>query len=100
MAPKKLSPDATKKLIDSLREKNSKALSSTQFRHEALEAQKLYAGDPISMFDWNAKTVMPSLGHRWNYSAHAYNGLQLPNLSFNNIGINPLRIGQNNDDDN
>ena len=41
MAPtRKLTQSETKKLLESLREKNSKALSSTQFRHDALEAQK------------------------------------------------------------
>ena len=34
-----------------------------------------YFGDPISMFDFNAKTVMPSMGFRWNNSAHSYKGL-------------------------
>ena len=35
----------------------------------------IYFGDPISMFDFNAKTVMPSMGFRWNNSAHSYKGL-------------------------
>ena len=34
-----------------------------------------YFGDPISMFDFNAKTVMPSMGFRFNNSAHSYKGL-------------------------
>ena len=34
-----------------------------------------YFGDPVSMFDFNAKTVMPSMGFRWNNSAHSYKGL-------------------------
>ena len=37
-----------------------------------------YAGDPISAFDFNAKTVMPSLGFRMNNSAHSYKGLSIP----------------------
>ena len=32
-------------------------------------------GDPASMFDFNAKTVMPSFKQRWNNSAHSYSGL-------------------------
>ena len=27
------------------------------------------------MFDFNAKTVMPSFKQRWNNSAHSYSGL-------------------------
>ena len=34
-----------------------------------------YFGDPVSMFDFNSKTVMPSFGFRWNNSAHSYKGL-------------------------
>ena len=34
-----------------------------------------YFGDPISMFDFNATTVMPSFKQRWNNSAHSYKGL-------------------------
>ena len=37
-----------------------------------------YAGDPISAFDFNAKTVVPSLGFRMNNSAHSYKGLSIP----------------------
>ena len=33
-----------------------------------------YFGDPVSMFDFNAKSVMPSMGFRFN-SAHSYKGL-------------------------
>ena len=35
----------------------------------------IYFGDPVSMFDFNAKTVMPSMGFRFNNSAHSYKGL-------------------------
>ena len=31
-----------------------------------------YFGDPVSMFDFQAKTVIPSMGSRWNNSAHSY----------------------------
>ena len=34
-----------------------------------------YFGDPVSMFDFQAKTVMPSMGFRFNNSAHSYKGL-------------------------
>ena len=32
-------------------------------------------GDHVSMFDFNAKAVMPSFAFRWNNSAHSYQGL-------------------------
>ena len=32
-------------------------------------------GDPISAFDFNATTVMPSFKQRWKNSAHSYSGL-------------------------
>ena len=34
-----------------------------------------YFGDPVSMFDFIAKTVMPSMGFRFNNSAHSYKEL-------------------------
>ena len=34
-----------------------------------------YVGDPVSMFDFNSTTVMPSMGFRWKNSAHSYKGL-------------------------
>ena len=34
-----------------------------------------YFGDPVSMFDFNATTLMPSFGFRFNNSAHSYKGL-------------------------
>ena len=34
-----------------------------------------YVGDPISVFDMNAKTVSPSFKQRWNNSAHIFSGL-------------------------
>ena len=37
-----------------------------------------YAGDPISALDFNATTVIPSLGFRVNHSAHSYSGLSIP----------------------
>ena len=34
-----------------------------------------YFGDPISAFDFNATTIMPSFKQRWDNSAHPYSGL-------------------------
>ena len=34
-----------------------------------------YFGDPVSVFDFNGTTVMPSMGFRWKNSAHSYKGL-------------------------
>ena len=34
-----------------------------------------YFGDPASMFDFNATTIMPSFKQRWENSAHSYSGL-------------------------
>ena len=34
-----------------------------------------YFGDPISALDFNATTVIPSIGFRFNNSAHSYKGL-------------------------
>ena len=35
-----------------------------------------YFGDPVSMFDLNAKTILPSFGFKWDNSALSYKGLQ------------------------
>ena len=37
----------------------------------------LYFGDPISMFYFQAKTIMPPFKQRWRNSAHSYPGLQI-----------------------
>ena len=37
-----------------------------------------YYGDPISALDFNAKSVMPSLGFRMKHSAHSFSGLSIP----------------------
>ena len=39
--------------------------------------QVRYFGDPISMFDFNATTIMPSFKQRWRNSAHSYSGLEI-----------------------
>ena len=36
-----------------------------------------YLGDPICIFDVQAKTIMPSFKQRWRNSAHSYSGLQI-----------------------
>ena len=51
-----------------------------------------YLGDPISAFDFNATTVMPSFKQRWNNSAHSYKGLFIKDavpLHDNEKPINP-----------
>ena len=35
----------------------------------------IHFGDPISAFDFNATTIMPSFKQRWNSSAHSFSGL-------------------------
>ena len=37
----------------------------------------IYFGDPVSMFDSNATTTMPSFKQRWRNSAHSYSGLEI-----------------------
>ena len=39
-----------------------------------------YLGDPISALDFNATTVIPSIGFRFNNSAHSYKGYLLKML--------------------
>ena len=40
-----------------------------------MEIGRRYFGDPVSMFDFNSTTIMPSFGFRFNNSAHSYEGL-------------------------
>jgi hypothetical protein len=47
-------------------------------RQESNPDRIRYFGDPISVFDFNAKTVMPSLGFRMTHPAHTYKGLSIP----------------------
>ena len=50
-----------------------------------------YFGDPISAFDFNNTTVMPSLGFRWKSSAHSYKGLQVADkVPLHGTPTNPL----------
>ena len=50
-----------------------------------------YFGDPVSMFDFNSTTVMPSMGFRWENSAHSYKGLFIKGaVPFHDVERNPL----------
>ena len=50
-----------------------------------------YFGDPISAFDFNAATIMPSFKQRWNNSAHPYSGLFIKDaVPLHDIMKNPL----------
>ena len=52
-----------------------------------------YFGDPVSMFDFNATTIMPSFGFRWNNSAHSYKGLFIKDaVPLHDTMKNPLSI--------
>ena len=50
-----------------------------------------YVGDPISVFDFNTKAVMPSFKQRWNNSAHPYSGLFIKYaIPIHDVEHNPL----------
>ena len=50
-----------------------------------------YFGDPVSMFDFNSTTVMPSMGFRWENSAHPYKGLFIKDaVPLRDVERNPL----------
>ena len=50
-----------------------------------------YFGDPISMFVFQAKTVMPSFGFSWKNSAHSYKGLFIKDAApLRDVERNPL----------
>ena len=52
-----------------------------------------YFGDPISMFDFNATTIMPSFKQRWRNSAHSYSGLEIADkIPLHDTMKNPLSI--------
>ena len=52
-----------------------------------------YFGDPISALDLNATTVMPSIGFRFNNSAHSYKGLFINDaVPLHEVEKNPLTI--------
>ena len=50
-----------------------------------------YFGDPVSMFDFNSTTVMPSMGSGWENSAHSYKGLFIKDaVPTHDVEHNPL----------
>ena len=52
-----------------------------------------YFGDPISAFDFNATTIMPSSKQRWNNSAHSYSGLFIKDaVPLHDADRNPLTL--------
>ena len=52
-----------------------------------------YFGDPASMFDFNATTIMPSFQQRWRNSAHSYSGLEIADKApLHDVEKNPLSI--------
>ena len=58
-----------------------------------------YFGDPISAFDFNAKTVMPSFGFRWKNSAHSYKDLFIKDaVPIHDTPKNPLTPSGNDED--
>ena len=51
----------------------------------------IYFGDPISMFDFNSTTVMPSFKQICNNSAHSYSGLFIKcAVPLHDVQHNPL----------
>ena len=50
-----------------------------------------YFGDPISAFDFNSTTVMPSMGFRWNNSAHSYKDFIKYAVPLHDVEKNPLK---------
>ena len=58
-----------------------------------------YFGDPVSMFDFNATTIMPSSKQRWDNSAHSYSGLFIKDaVPIHDTMKNPLSISGNDED--
>ena len=58
-----------------------------------------YLGDPISMFDFQATTIMPSFKQRWNNSAHSYSGLFIKDsVPLHDTIHNPLTPSGNDED--
>ena len=52
-----------------------------------------YFGDPISVLDFNAKTVMPPLGFRMTHPAHTYKGLSIPDkVEEHDLIVEPLKV--------
>ena len=58
-----------------------------------------YFGDPISALDFGSTTVMPSMGFRFNNSAHSYKGLFIKDtVPLQRTMKNPLTISGNDED--
>ena len=52
-----------------------------------------YFGDPISAFDFNATTIMPPFGFRFNNSTHSYKGPFIKDaIPLHDAMRNPLSI--------
>ena len=52
-----------------------------------------YFVDLVSMFDFNATTIMPSFKQRWRNSAHSYSGLEVADkIPLRGTKENPLSI--------
>ena len=59
----------------------------------------LYFGDPISAFDLNATTVMPSFKQRQKNSAHSYSGLFIEDaVSLHDTMKNTITLSGNDED--
>jgi hypothetical protein len=58
-----------------------------------------YFGDPISALDFNATNVTPSIGFRFNNSAHSYKGLFIKDaVPIHDTMKNPLTMSGNDED--
>jgi len=58
-----------------------------------------YFGDPISALDFNATNVIPSIGFRFNNSAHSYKGLFIKDaVPIHDTMKNPLTMSGNDED--
>ena len=58
-----------------------------------------YFGDPMSVDDFNATTVMPSFKQRWKHSAHSYSGLFVKDaVPLHGVERNPLTTSGNGED--
>ena len=58
-----------------------------------------YVGDPVSALDFNATNVIPSIGFRFNNSAHSYKGLFINDaVPIHDTMKNPLTMSGNDED--
>ena len=66
--------------------------SDTDTSHDRIK----FFGDPVSAFDFNATTVMPSFGCRFNNSAHSYKGVFIKDaVPLHDTMGNPLQTSPN-----